>query len=230
MKKNASALLAKRLSAISLLLVPAFTQAAYYPDFHEPFNFSLLFSNSRVDLQTDSNRQRVSLDRISVAVLTFMVPQVQFGFITGSSNLSINNDPATAGMNLTGYHTGLLMRSTLGSNPKVVFHADYIYQETKDETINQTATLRWHEWSAGISGKITLGHQLELGAGWEYDDVDAQRRATGGINETQNLNLKSGSQRKLEVTWLASNGGRVDLTIQRGSYQQVEFRFSQDFK
>lgn len=234
MRKTCSAFLLKIPLAISLLLASAFAQAADYPDFTEPFNFSLLLSNSRVDLQTGNNNQHVSLDRVSIAVLTLIEPQVQFGFIGGSSNLSIDNDPAAAGMNLSGYHAGLLMRSTLHniliSNLKIVFDANYIYQETKDETVNQMATLRWHEWATSISAKITLGQQLELGVGWEYNEVDAQRRSTGNINETQSLKLRSSSQGKLEATWLASNGGHVDLTVQRGSYQQIEFRFSQNFK
>lgn len=233
MKKTAPTLFSKIVLTISLLFVSAFAQAAY-PDFREPFNFSLLLSNSRIDLQASGKQQRVSLDRISIVVLMPTEPQVQFGFITGSSNLSISNDPASAGMNLSGYHAGLLMHSALAAifapRLKIVFRANYIYQETKDETLNQTVTLRWHEWAANISGKLMLGRQLELGVGWQYGGVDAQRRATGTITETQGLELESSLQRKLDISWLASNGGRVELTVQRGSYQQIEFRFSQDYK
>jgi len=75
-----------------------------------------------------------------------------------------------------------------------------------------------------------LGRQLELSIGWAYHDVDARRRVTGSINQTQNLELALGSQGRLEIVWLDHSDGRVGLAIQRGSYQQVGFRFSRKFR
>ena len=239
MKKNRSRFIslsisqriAQYLLALSLLLsVSGFTQAAYYPSFHSPFDFSLRLSKTDLELQADGVKQAVSLDRVSFVVFTLIEPQVQFGFITGSSNLSVDDDPATAGMHLSGYHAGLAMRSHIGSNPQLGLHANYLYQETKDETTTQSATLSWHEWQAGINGRLILGQQLELSAGWTHADVDARRRASGTINETKSLALKSTSQTNLGIAWLTRDGGRVGLSLQRGSYQQVEFGFSRQFR
>jgi len=207
-------------------------EATYYPDFRKPFDFSLLLANSDIDLQTGNKKHHVSLDRVSIEIFTLIEPQIQFGFISGSSNLSLDNDPLSMGKSLNGYHAGLAIRRTLGRNPQIVFHANYIYQEAKNETANQTVTLNWHEWATGSSGKLILGQQLELSLGWAYHDVDAQRRVTGDINQTQRLKLASttGSQGKLEIAWLDRSDGRVSLAIQRGSYQQVTFRFSRKFR
>jgi hypothetical protein len=231
MKKYLRILLAPSLFFIATSLVPTSNaQAAYVPDFQTPFDFSLLFSNSDIDLQASDSKHLVSLDRISITVFSIIEPQLEFGFITGSSNLSLDNDAASAGMSLNGYHAGLAMRRYLGRNPQIGFHAHYLYQETKNETATQSATLSWHEWAAGISGVIILGSQLELNAGWAHHDIDARRRATGIINETQSLQLESGSQAQLGIAWLVHGGGRVGLSLQRGSYQQIEFRFSQKFR
>jgi hypothetical protein len=215
---------------VSSLVSSNNAQAAYVPDFQTPFDFSLLLSNSDIDLQTSDSKQPVSLDRISITVFSIIEPQLEFGFITGSSNLSLDNDAATAGVSLNGYHAGLALRSHLGRNPQIGFHAHYIYQEAKNETATQSATLSWHEWAAGISGMILLGSQLELNAGWAHHDIDARRRATGIINETQNLRLESDSQAQLGIAWRVHGGGHVGLSLQRGSYQQIEFRFSQKFQ
>ncbi len=205
-------------------------EAAYSPDFRKPFDFSLLLSNSNIDLQTGSTPHRVSLDRISIEIFTLIEPRIQFGFTSGSSNLSLDNDPASAGRSFNGYHAGLMMRSTLGRNPQIDFHANYTYQETKNETASQRMTLNWHEWATGVSGKIVFGQQLALSIGWAYHDVNANRRATGDIYQTQNLKLASGPQGRLEIAWSDRSDGRVSLAIQRGSYQQVMFRFSRKFK
>ncbi len=223
--------------ATKLLLIfavsPVFSpiaEAAYSPDFRKPFDFSLLLSNSDVDLQTSSNQQRASLDRVSIEIFTLIEPQIQLGFAYGSSNLSLNNDPLSTGRSFNGYHAGLAIRSTVGRNPQIGFHANYTYQETKNETVRQKMTLNWHEWATGISGTITFGQQLALSVGWAYHDVNASRRATGNIYQTQNLKLASGSQGRLEVAWFDRRDGRVSLAIQRGSYQQVAFRFSRKFR
>lgn len=223
--------LLKRLSIIILLATfVGSVEAAYYPDYRNPFDFSLSLSKSDVDLQNDGNNHLAALDRISITVFTLVEPHVQFGFITGSSSLTLDNDPVTAGINLGGYHAGLAMRSYINNNPQIGFHANYLYQETKDETEDQTVTLSWHEWTAGISGRIILGQQLELSAGWSYHDVDARLRASGTIQQTKNLALESSSQGQMGIAWRVSSGGRVGLTIQDGSYQQIEFRFSREFK
>ncbi|HHI92996.1 MAG TPA: hypothetical protein ENK04_05700 [Gammaproteobacteria bacterium] len=227
MKKTTSAWLPKLLLILAVLPIHA-TEAAYYPDFRKPFDFSLLLTNNNLDLQTGANEYGVSLDRISIEIFTLIESQFQLGFISGSSNLSVNNDPVSAGRSLNGYHAGLAMHSALGRNPQIGLRANYIYQETK--TANQAVTLNWHEWAAGISGKITLARQLELSAGWAYHNVDARRRATGNINQTQNLKLASGAQKRLEIAWLDHSDGRVSLAIQRGSYRQVAFRFSRKFR
>lgn len=219
------------LALVILLVSPidSIAETTYYPDFQQPFDFSLSFSNSDIDLHAGDRKHPVSLDRIGIWVFTRIEPHLQLGFITGSSNLSLDNDPPTAGMSLSGYHAGLAMRSAFGRNPQIGLRADYLYQETKDETGTQTATLNWYEWSAGVFGKIVLG-QLVLSAGWAQQGVDARRRATGSINDTQSLKLKSASQGQLGIAWLVSSGGRVSLMLQRGSYKRVEFRFSRKFQ
>ncbi len=230
MKETLPSLWSKRLLACAALSIfTTITEAAYYPDFRKPFDFSLLLANNNLDLQTGNNEYDVSLDRISIEIFTLIKPQVQFGFISGSSHLSLDNDPVNAGKSLNGYHAGLAIRGSLGHNPQIGFHANYIYQETKNKAADQMIALDWHEWTAGISGEIPLSQQLKLSIGWAHHDVDVRHRATGNINRTQNLKLAS-TQGRLEIIWLDHSDGHVGLAIQRGSYQQVAIRFSRKFR
>ena len=201
-----------------------------YSRYSSPFDFSLQLVSTDLALQADGIDMPVSLDRISFEVFTLLEPKVQFGFITGSSYLHIDDDPASAGLSLGGYHLGLVMRSSFGHNPQLGLHAQYLYQEAKDETDTQSVVLSWHEWAAGLSGRVLLGQQLELSAGLTLADVDARRRARGDINETKTLKLGSTTQRNLGIAWLTTDGGRVSLMLQRGDYKQVIFGFSRRFR
>lgn len=236
-----------RLVFAALCVFPATSTAAapgYSPN-QMPFELTLSLNNSDIELQGENRTILASMDRVGILVFAEAAPNLQFGFLVGSSYLSLDNDPVTAGQSLSGYYAGLALRSAFGTNPQIGFHANYIYQETDDETtapvttqptdpptsaVIQTYTLRWDEWAAGVSGKILLGQQVVLSAGWTYLDVDAQRRASGNINSTQRMELKSTSQGQVGITWLVSSGGQVGLMLQRGSYEQVTFTFSQKFK
>lgn len=223
------------LAVLLLSLHPvAFADTGYYSGsysgFDGPIDFSLSLSNSDIDLHSENHTNPIALDRVSVSIFSFEDPQIQFGFITGSSALSIDNDPVSAGISFNGYHAGLALRSVYGSNPQLGFHANYLYQEAKGETTNQAVTLSWHEWATGITGKVILGQQLGLIAGVAYNALSARRHATGNVNETRDMTLNSNTQGLLELEWRMLTGGHVAIALQRGDYRQVEFKFAQTFK
>lgn len=212
------------------LLLPPLAEADRYPSFNNPIDFSLSLSNSDLELHTQNLPYPISMDRISVSIYSNEDPRVQFGFITGSSYLSIDNDPVATGINLNGYHAGLAMRSELGNNPQIGLHAQYLYQETKNDAATQSINLIWHEWAAGVTGTILLGQQLELMAGWTHHEIEARRRATGSITNSQTMKLKAGDQGVLAMGWRVSAGGRIGVSIEEGSYRRVEFNFARSFR
>jgi hypothetical protein len=194
-----------------------------------PIDFALTFSNSDIDLREGNSHYPVSLDRISISVFALEEEHIQFGFITGSSNLSLDNDSVVAGMSLNGYHTGLAVRGQYGHNPQLGFHADYRYQETRNETTTQSATLSWHEWTIAATGKLTFGQHLRVMLGGAYNDVKARRRARGDINDTLSMELDSAPHAQFGLEWLTGAGGRVSFALQRGAYDTVAFNFVRAF-
>jgi len=195
-----------------------------------PIDFALTLSNSDIDLREDKQHYPVALERINFSIFSLEEKNIQFGFNTGSSYLSLDNDIALAGMSLNGYHAGLAIRAQYGSNPKLGFHADYRYQETRNETASQSATLSWHEWTMAASGKIIIGQRLGLMLGWAYSEIKARRRARGDINDTASMRLDSAPQTQLELEWLTGTGGRVSIALQNGAYENIAFTFAQTFK
>lgn len=194
-----------------------------------PIDFALTFSNSDIDLREGNSHYPVALDRISISVFALEEEHIQFGFITGSSNLSLDNDSAVAGMSLNGYHTGLAVRGHYGHNPQFGFHADYRYQETRHETATQSAILSWHEWTIAATGKVTFGEHLRVMLGGAYNGVKAHRRAQGDINNALNIELDSAPHAQFGLEWLTGASGRVSFALQRGAYDTVAFNFVRAF-
>jgi hypothetical protein len=194
-----------------------------------PIDFALTLSNSDIDLHEGNTHYPVSLDRISISVFSLEQEPIQFGFITGSSNLSLDNDTAVAGMSLNGYHTGLAVRGHYGRNPQFGFHADYRYQETRHETPTPSAILSWYEWTIAATGKVTFGEHLRVMLGWAYSGVKARRHARGDINDTLNIELDSAPHAHFGLEWLTGTDGVVSIALQRGAYDTVAFNFVRAF-
>ena len=209
---------------------PSIVYADFHNNSHYPIDFALTLSNSDIDLHEGNEQYLVSLERINFSIFSLEEKNIQFGFNTGSSYLSLDNDATLAGMSLNGYHTGLAIRGQYGTNPQLGFHADYRYQETKNETVSQSATLSWHEWTIAASGKITLGQRIGLKLGWAYSEVKARRRIQGDINETLSMRLDSAPQTQLELEWRHGAGGRVSVALQKGTYEYIALKLGQTFK
>jgi hypothetical protein len=220
-------------TALVLVLAETdFAQADPRNSFHYgyPIDFALTLSNSDIDLRADSALYPIALERVNFSIFSLEEKNIHFGFNTGSSYLSLDNDTALAGLSLNGYHAGFALRGQYGRNPQLGFHADYRYQETRNKTASQTVTLSWHEWTAAATGKVILGQRLGLILGWAYSEIKARRRAQGDINGAFNLELDSAPQTQLELEWLTGTGGRVSLALQKGSYENLAFKFAQTFK
>ena len=217
----------------------AMAEARYSSYASTPIDFIFSLSNADLDLSTPNTEYPVSLEKISVSVFNTLDPQLQLGFLAGQSYLSLSNDAATAGMHLSGYHVGLAIRGCFGghnsgnyssSNPQVKLQVTYLYQETKDTLEAQSATLSWHELTADASVKLNISQRFGIILGGSYSDLDAQRRATGDINETVKLNLDPGTQSRLALELRTPPNGRVSLVFRRGAYDGITLNFARQFR
>jgi len=141
-----------------------------YDLYDDPFEFTLTFSNNDIDLQDGDINYPATMDRISFSILSIDNEHIQWGFVAGSSYLSLDNDTALAGMNLNGYHAGFTLRGHAGTNPQLGLRGVYRYQETRNEFATQSATISWHELNIAATGKILLGQHLGLGLAWVFSD------------------------------------------------------------
>jgi hypothetical protein len=195
-----------------------------------PIDFALTLSNSDIDLRAGDTLYPVALERVNFSIFSLEEQNIQFGFNTGSSYLSLDNDIALAGLSLNGYHAGFALRGQYGRNPQLGLHADYRYQETRNKTADQSVTLSWHEWTVAATGRVILGQRLGLMLGWAYSEIKARRRARGDINGAFNMELDSAPQTQLELEWLTATGGSISLALQKGAYENLAFKFAQTFK
>lgn len=218
------------LAALVLILCNAAATAAE-PD---GMDFSLHLSHSDLHLHYDDLAHDTSLERVGIVVFETSDPHLQYGFLAGSSHLTLEGDPLLAGISLDGYHAGLALRGGVGHDLRLDVQAQYLYQDVQDASATRKVIVTWHEWRAEMLAGLRLGSSpLTVVAGLAYVNLDAQQRISGDGARTRNLHEETGTEKRLglelTVDGHAQNKGRVGLHIQRGVFDTVSLIFARSF-
>jgi hypothetical protein len=192
-------------------------------------DFSLLLTRNEMDLEHDTVTLPVTLKHLGIVVFETVDPHLQYGFLTGSSAFDVENDSATAGLSLSGYHLGIALRGHYGHNPQLQWQAHYVYQETRHKTEARTLSMNGFEWEGRADLRLGLGPRWALLLGGAYRGLDVERRATGDINETRSLELDESLEGRLGIELVSPPNGRVRLTLRRGAYHGLTLGFSRGF-
>jgi hypothetical protein len=193
------------------------------------FDFALQVSNTHIDLDYEGTSHDTQVERVAIHVFDTRSPTLEYGFIMGSSRVSVADDPYLAGIDLDGYHTGLALHSHLGRNPQLSLQGQYLYQEVSNVSGDQKSRLTWHEWQAGGRLSLRLGHSLVMSAGLEHKGIDASQRLQGDVSLTQPIKARGGSRYIAGLTLLVDNSGRVGLYLERGVTKGFELSFARGF-
>lgn len=192
-------------------------------------DFALLLTRNELELKDASVTYPATLKHLGIAVFETVDPHLQYGFITGSSAFDLENDTATAGLSPSGYHLGIALRGHYGHIPQLQWQAQYRYLDTRHKTEARKVTLNGYEWEGRLDLRLGLGPQWALLLGGAYRGLDVERRVSGDINETRNLDLDQSAEARLGIELMSPPDGRVRLTIRRGAYDGLTLAFSRGF-
>jgi hypothetical protein len=194
-----------------------------------PIDFSLSFSKVDLDLLSSNITYPVRQSRISANIFNRVSDNLNIGLIIGSNFLSLDNDTATTGLSLSGSHIGFAINGVFGTNLQLILGAYYIYQEAREENTLRNVSLTWHEWFTEATLRLRLGPQWALMAGAGVMGVDADRRASGDINETIRMELSENIQGKLAIELLTTPADRIRLTLEKGAANGLQLSFAHTF-
>lgn len=213
------------LVALLLFTVPIAAVAGEYGN----MDFSLQLSQSDLLLHYDDLDHDTNLERIGIEVFDTTRPHLHYGFLAGSSRLTLDGDPLLAGLNLDGYYAGLALRGVFGQNPRLDVQGQYLYQDVRDANTSRDVFITWHEWRAELQASLRLGSPLTALAGLGYVNLDAEQRITGDGARTRGLREQTGTEKRLGLELNVDSNGRVGLHIQRGVFDSVSLVFARRY-
>lgn len=214
---------------IGALFYPVMSQgASLYLKNGSEFSLNIERVKTNLDINNDRIENRAS--RIYAAFYEPAYPWFKPGLKLGYISASQNNNPVSAGKDLTGELIGLSMRSINSSgqffNPQL--QLDYIYNIAKNDSTGQDLTQKWFEFTlkAGISFNTKI---LSLALGGYHFTIDGDEQASGTINHTYTIKQDKQTGSYLDFTLYVDATGKVGVHAEGGSRKGLNLIFSRNF-
>lgn len=195
---------ASRLLATALAMAAMVASADEQRPTEPPLDVALYIGRAKTDLDYPGARVPTRIDRIGIHWREQYQP-LWLGLMGGGSYATQTQHPATAGLELGGYHVGITFELEVYTTPtmRVAFGGGYLYERVDAETSGNDVELAWHIPSAQLIARWRLAPTVELYGGARYDYVEGEERLRGATNSTLDI------EHRAETTGIA--GLRLDL-------------------
>ncbi len=204
--------------------------AASLPGTVQGIELALGVGRSLYDTELPGGESEIRANRLGLALYEPIRPWLQPGIEAGYLDVDRNNNPATAGMNLSGYYVGGLLRSEIFPEEPlgIQIGLSYTYHSVDGETELQDTRLEWYETQARLGGVLRTG-PVEWVAGGYYRHVDGDETTEGALTHTTSFDVEERSGAYAGVDFLPDPSGRISLRFTGGPEEQISIAFSRRF-
>lgn len=214
----------KRASRLAALLLLAAGQA---PAFDQGVEAALSLSREHVDLDAGTETR---LSRISLSLSEQVRPFLALGLHGGPLLLTQSGNPATAGMELAGYHAGVSARAELFRQSPVGLAAglSYSYQRAEGDDDDREVAVSLHEARGELAALLRL-QSVQLQLGVYALQLEGDEIVAGTIASSTRLDADATAGGFLQADFLVDPTGRVGLRLDGGAKQAATLTFARRF-
>lgn len=223
------------LALLTFFLTPWANSVAAEPSsVVEPYptgDFSLRFARHRADFDYPTRDIDTTVEWISVRWQEKLNSRVHGRLFGGWTTLTQDNNPATAGARLRGFHAGFGVHVNLlgRRRARLFLSADYTLQDVDDDAVAQKVSLEWHQVQLQIGVSTLVGIAIRLYGGLNHGVIDGRQRESGTTNLTIDFDRGpvSGGFAGLEGT--IKENDFIGIELQSGLSRQAEVFFKHSF-
>jgi len=195
-----------------------------------PLDFSLYLNRARTDLDYPGDRVPTRIDRIGIHWREQYQP-LWLGLMGGWSYVTQTRHPATAGLELGGYHVGITFGLELyAAQPlRVAFEGGYLYERVDEATDADDIVLAWHIPWAQLLTEWRPVPAWEFYGGVRYDYVEGTQRLRGAVNSTTDIEHRAETAGIVGVKLRLNGDGYVALEGNDGATRSVALHFGRRY-
>lgn len=200
---------------ILLLAFVSTTATAASDDLYadRPLDFRVSLGHHTLTLDYGGSTVGTAVDRIGLLWRERFSERLQLGLVGGYSFLTQTDNPATAGLQLNGYHAGFLFDLDLWTfrRTSVSLRGAWLYQKVDHDDGTQQVSISWREPSLQLGAAALVGDGVRVFGGLRYGTIDGEQRLSGTLNET----------RALKQTGRAGGFAGLELELEENGYVGV---------
>ena len=191
---------------------------------------SLIVQNLETDLDYDDSIVKSRINRIAMILFEPSYPSFQPGLQFGAFEINQNNNPVTAGINVTGDFLGVVFRSLLLSSEHsgLLLEGNYAYY-TADKTYgDQEVNFQWHEYQIQAALLLSYGN-LDFSLGGYTHSINGDEADYGVITQTRNFDEQSNTGVHTGLEYWVDATGKVGAYADIGGGKQFPLIFTREY-
>jgi hypothetical protein len=220
-----------------LLWLIAFLANAVCADDHgmrygdRPIDFSLYISHHAFALNAAGTKTDTSVDRVGITYRERYGARLQLGLTGGYATLTQDNNPASSGRELNGYHAGFTFDLDLWQRERVNVYAGarWLYQKVDQDDGLQRVAIVTREPSYRIGASLALGDGVRAYAGLRYGRIDGEQRLSGTLKNTSAFETTDDAGGFAGLELQLEGNGYVGVATESGTDRNVAIYFGRHF-
>jgi len=191
---------------------------------------SLIVQNLETDFNYDDSIVASSINRIAMLLYEPSYPSFKPGLQIGTFEINQDNNPVTAGINLTGDYLGVVFRSSLmhTDHSGIQLEGSYAYYSADKTKSDQEINLRWQEFQIDAYLLLEYGN-LDFSLGGYTHSIDGDETAYGSITQTRNFHEQENTGIHAGLDYWVDATGKVGLYTNSGGGHEFSLIFTREF-
>ncbi len=206
------------LIAVATLLSSAVAcadEAGWFPE--HPGDFAVRFVQYDMSLSDKEDRLDSTVKQISFGFNEAFGDRVKAGLFGGYSYLSQDDNPATEGEQLDGWHAGIAFEVAAYRTERfgLIAGARYMYQRVDEDSLPSPVEFTWYETSVYVSANTRIASGLVLFGGINHASIDGEERIDGTVRSTTNFD-NSGAGAFIGLDFEIEPRGHIGIMAETG--------------
>lgn len=228
--KNASAGRIRRIPGPWIATLALLAAAPAHADPQTGLEAGLILRHSELEWETQGRSIDAEVSRLGLALWEGAGPWLRLGLSGGPLRASQDDNPATAGMELSGQYLALsadipllstrLLALTLGGSLS--------YNRAEGDRDSQDVKLTWYEGRGELAATLKLS-SLYLSGGAFGLIIDGDETASGPLTYTRDFEAAESAGGFLAADYWVDPTGRVGIRGEFGASQGFELQFTRRF-
>ena len=218
----------RRLLTLLFILLPL--EAGAQDLDNELLGIRLDWSRYDTALILDETAHETRITHVVVMLNEPLGQHLYSGLRLGYVDISQNDNPAVAGLDVSGNSLGIRLGAFLMHNDAIdlILQGDYDYLRTNGEEEDQEVDFDWTQTNIQLAATLKLGWVRLFGSRYRYN-IDGDQKLRGTINSTTRFDQAKNTGTSVGIEFQVDPTGYIGIHTESGAREGTVLTFVREF-